>query len=157
MTRRDPYNPVTPEAREQARALLHDAGHAALATTWEGRPMVTRVGCLWIDGAGMGAGMTLLVSDLSEHSRALRADPLCALMAGEPGDRGDPLTHPRITLRGTARDLDKGAHRDRWLAARPKARLYYDFTDFRLLAIEPHDALLNGGFGKAFRLSPADL
>jgi putative heme iron utilization protein len=153
MDRRDPYNPLTPEARDAARALLRGAAHAALATTWEGRPMVTRTACLWLDGAGL----SLLVSDLSEHARALRADPLCALLLGEPGARGDPLTHPRLSLRGAAREADKAVHRDAWLAARPKTTLYFDFTDFRLLLIDPHDALLNGGFGRAFRLRPADL
>lgn len=149
----DPYNPVTPEARALALSLLEHATFAALATTFEGHPMVTRVGCLWLPGQGMG----MLVSDLSDHSQALAADPACALLVGEPGDKGDPLTHPRITLRGNARRIDKAAHRDAWLAARPKSKLYYDFTDFRLLAVPPDDALLNGGFGKAFRLTAADL
>jgi putative heme iron utilization protein len=149
----DPHRPPTPEAVALSRALLSGAAHAALATVEHGRPLVTRIGCLWLPGAGMG----MLLSDLSDHSRALAADPSCALLVGEPGGKGDPLTHPRLTLRGTARPLDKGAHRDDWLAARPKATLYYDFTDFRLLALVPDEALLNGGFGKAHRLAPADL
>ncbi|MEM8822925.1 MAG: pyridoxamine 5'-phosphate oxidase family protein [Pseudomonadota bacterium] len=149
----DPYNPVTPEARALAQSLLQPATYAALATTYEGRPMVTRIGCLWLRGQGMG----MLVSDLSDHSKALAADPSCALLVGEPGDKGDPLTHPRITLRGRAEEIDKTVHRDHWLAERPKAKLYYDFSDFRLLAIVLDDAMLNGGFGKAYRLTAADL
>jgi putative heme iron utilization protein len=134
----DPHRPPTPEAVALSRALLSGAAHAALATVEHGRPLVTRIGCLWLPGAGMG----MLLSDLSDHSRALAADPSCALLVGDPGGKGDPLTHPRLTLRGTAR---------------PKATLYYDFTDFRLLALVPDEALLNGGFGKAHRLAPADL
>ncbi|MEM7642392.1 MAG: pyridoxamine 5'-phosphate oxidase family protein [Pseudomonadota bacterium] len=149
----EPHNPVTAEARALALSLLEPATFAALATTYAGGPMVTRIGCLWLPGQGMG----MLVSDLSDHSRALAADPTCALLVGEPGERGDPLTHPRITLRGTARQIDKAAHRELWLSARPKATLYYDFTDFRLLAVAPDEALLNGGFGRAFRLTAADL
>ncbi|MEM7711240.1 MAG: pyridoxamine 5'-phosphate oxidase family protein [Pseudomonadota bacterium] len=149
----DPYAAATPEARALALSLLEEATFAALAVTYEGRPMVTRIGCLWLPGAGMG----MLVSDLSDHSKALAADPACAVLVGEPGEKGDPLTHPRITLRGVAREIDKAAHRDAWLAARPKATLYYDFTDFRLMALAPEDAMLNGGFGKAHRLGAADL
>jgi putative heme iron utilization protein len=149
----DPYRPLTPEARAQAADLMRGAAFGALATTYDGAPLVTRVGCLWLDGPGM----TLLLSDLSEHSKALAEDPACALLVGEPGPKGDPLTHPRLTLRGRAAPLDKDAHRTAWLAARPKAGLYYDFTDFRLLALDTGDALLNGGFGKAHRLTAADL
>ncbi|MEM7489999.1 MAG: pyridoxamine 5'-phosphate oxidase family protein [Pseudomonadota bacterium] len=149
----DPYAPATPEARALALSLLEPATFAALATIHEGRPMVTRIGCLWLPGQGMG----MLISDLSDHAKALVADPACALLVGEPAEKGDPLTHPRITLRGTARAIDKAAHRDHWLAHRPKATIYYDFTDFRLLAVAPDDAMLNGGFGKAHRLTAADL
>ena len=148
----DPYNPPDEAARALAADLL-TAGHAALGTLREGAPMVTRVGVLWIAGQGLG----LLVSDLSNHARALARDPVCSALLGEPGAKGDPLTHPRLTLSGRAEEVDKAPLRETWLAARPKAGLYYDFTDFRLRVLVPEEALLNGGFGKAYRLSRGDL
>ncbi|GIT91246.1 hypothetical protein JANAI62_17010 [Jannaschia pagri] len=99
----------------------------------------------------------MLISDLSDHARALAADPRCSALVGEPAERGDPLTHPRLTLLGRTAALDKEAERSAYLAARPKATLYYDFTDFRLLLIDADEALLNGGFGKAYRLGANDL
>ena len=149
----DPYRPLDENARATARVLLTAATSGALGTLRDGAPMVTRAGCLWV----AGQGMTLLLSDLSDHARALVADPRCSLLLGEPGAKGDPLTHPRLTLVGRVETCDKDALRDRWLEARPKATLYYDFTDFRLLRIAPTEGLLNGGFGKAYRLAPDDL
>ena len=152
MTRRNPINPVDDEARALARRLLAEARFGALAVHGDPAPMVSRVAVTAMDGAPM-----ILVSDLSEHSRALAANPACSLLLGEPGERGDPLTHPRMTVMARAEPADKAALKDRWLANQPKSRLYYDFTDFRLLRLAPLAIHLNGGFGKAYRLEPADL
>ena len=115
--------------------------------------MVTRAATLWVEGTGL----TLLVSDLSDHARALAADGRCSVLLGAPEGRGDPLAHPRLTLLGRAEAVEKGAHRARWAAARPKTGLYYDFADFRLWRVAPEEGLLNGGFGRAYRMGAADL
>ena len=148
-----PIRPTDTEARELARDLLIAARHAALAVlTDEATPMVSRVAVLWHEGA-----VLTLVSDLSLHSKALAQRPQCSVLIGEPGTKGDPLTHPRLTLQCEATEADKAALRGAWLAKHPKAKLYIDFTDFRILRLTPSQAHLNGGFGKAFHLFPADL
>lgn len=93
---------------------------------------------------------------------ALRANPACALLLGEPGEKGDPLTHPRLMIRARARfiapdDPNRPALRAHWLKGHPKATLYIDLPDFAFVRLEPLSALLNGGFGKAFRFSAEDL
>lgn len=149
----DTHRPADDDSRALSRSLLVQANHAALGTLREGAPMVTRVGCLWLPGEGLG----LLLSDLSDHAAALASDARCsALVSGSVG-KGDPLTHPRLTLVGRAEPVDKALHRDHWLAARPKARLYYDFADFNLQVIRIDHAMLNAGFGRAYRLNGADL
>jgi putative heme iron utilization protein len=40
-----------------------------------------------------------------------------------------------------------------YLARHPKAQLYADFPDFIFIRLKPLGASLNGGFGKAFRLT----
>jgi putative heme iron utilization protein len=149
----DPYRPLDDEARALARRLLSDATQGALGTLRGGAPLVTRAGCLWLPGEGL----LMLLSDLSDHARAIAGDPACSLMVGEPGPKGDPLTHPRLTVIGRAEEAGKATLRDRYLEARPKATLYFDFTDFRLWRLAPSEALLNGGFGKAYRLDPEAL
>ena len=101
-----------------------------------------------------------LISDLSNHSRALRADPRASLLVGEPGERGDPLTHPRLTLQARADwadEAERAALTELWLAAHPKAKIYVGLGDFRFVRFRPTGAFLNGGFGKAFRLTAEDL
>ena len=56
-----------------------------------------------------------------------------------------------------ADDPDRPALRAHWLKGHPKAALYIDFPDFAFVRLVPESALLNGGFARAFRLSPADL
>ncbi len=97
-----------------------------------------------------------------EEERALRSDARCSILLGEPGARGDPLTHPRLTILARADFLRRGSDehrhlRDRYLEQIPKARLYIEFTDFSLVRLVPEAAHLNGGFGKAFILTAEDL
>ena len=84
------------------------------------------------------------------------------LLVGEPGSKGDPLTHPRLMIRVMAEFIprdsaDHPAIRAHWLQAHPKAKLYVDFADFAFVRLRPLSALLNGGFARAFRLAPEDL
>lgn len=154
MEKTDPIRPTTPEARALAQDLLRDARHGALGSLdpATGFPLVTRTACLW-----EGQAALVLVSTLSLHTRALLADPRASLLVGEPGAKGDPLTHPRLTLQARAARADKAALRDAWLAHHPKSKLYYGFADFLLLRLDPAEAHLNGGFGQAYRLLPEDL
>jgi putative heme iron utilization protein len=154
----DPVRRADDAARELARRITGAARWGALGVIDPGTagPMVTRVAVLWQAGPD-GPGALILVSDLSLHSAALARNPACSLLLGEVGPKGDPLTHPRLTLMARAEPADKAALRGVWLAAHPKAGLYIDFADFRMLRLVPHLAHLNGGFGKAFRLDPQDL
>lgn len=159
MTTTDPIRPTDEEARSLARALMEQARSAALAVVLaDGSPMVTRV------AFGLAPDRTplTLVSDLAAHTGALRANPACSLLVGDPGERGDPLTHPRLTLQARARFLGKGdaghdALAAHYLRDHPKAKLYIGFADFSFALFTVSAGLLNGGFGKAFRLTRADM
>lgn len=154
-----PIRETDNEARSIACGLMRAARFAALAVIHPetGAPHVTRVGF----GLAPSGHPVTLVSDLSLHTRALRARPDAALLVGEPGPRGDPLTHPRLTLSVHARfvmrdDPDHPALRAAWLADHPKAGLYVDFSDFSFVRFDLQGGALNAGFGKAFQLVPED-
>lgn len=156
--RPDPVQSADEPARAQARTLLQ-ARHAALAyLDATGGPAISRIGFgLCPDGVPL-----TLMSALAPHFAALRADPRCSVMVGEVGDKGDPLTHPRLMIaaRATFVEPDDPARpglRAHWLKGHPKAALYVDFADFAFVRLIPQSALLNGGFGRAFRLAPEDL
>lgn len=160
MPKIDPICPTDDVARGLARQLIDSADTAALGVLDPdtGAPMVTRI-AVATDADGVPV---TLVSDLSAHTAALRAAPDCGLLLGEPGTKGDPLTHPRISLSVRAAFVDQGSDdhatlRARYLDLRPKAKLYIDFGDFRFVRFDILSAALNGGFGQAFRLSAGDL
>ncbi len=145
--------------RALARGLLGQARFAALAVLVgeAARPFVSRI-ALGCDREGPLS----LVSDLAQHTGALRARPACALLVGEPGEKGDPLTHPRLSLQCMAEFVARdapgfGRLRGAWLESHPKSKLYIDFADFSFVRFRVEEAFLNGGFGLASRLTPADL
>lgn len=154
---RDPVQDATPEAIALARSLMA-LPHAALGVTdADGTPALSRI------AFGLSpTGPLTLISNLAPHFAALAANPACALMLGEPGPKGDPLTHPRLMLKATATfiapdDPARPALRDHWLATHPRARLYIDFADFAFVRLTLTSAFLNAGFGKAHRLAPETL
>lgn len=148
---KDPFRPIDDEARKLARDLVRNARHGALAVLIDGAPFVSRIAL-----APAEAGLLTLVSDLAPHTAAIRNHPRASLMIGEPG-KGDPLAHPRLTLAVDAEFLDKSTWADAYLAHQPKAQLYIGFADFHLVRLAPASGLLNGGFGKAYRLEAGDL
>ncbi len=150
----DPIRPTDDNARALARALVTGARSGALGVIdpATGGPMVTRVAVGWD-----GTAPLILISTLSAHTAALTANPASSLLLGEVGAKGDPLTHPRLTLLTVAEAADKAGLRDAWLRDHPKAALYYDFADFGLMRLAIRAVHLNGGFGKAYRLTAADL
>lgn len=151
----DPIRPTDDAARALARGLIDAARFAALGVLdpETGAPVVTRIAL----APGPDGQPLTLISDLSSHTAALRANPACSLLVGEPGPKGDPLTHPRLTLLCQAEPADKAVLKEHYLRLYPKARLYFDFGDFGLVRFRIGSALLNGGFGQAYRLGPDDL
>ena len=154
----DPTLPVDDEARALARHLVRTGRSGALATNDAGgMPFASLVALATdIDGSPV-----ILTSQLSTHTQHLDADPRCSLLVAPTG-KGDPLAHPRVTFRGEARKIDRAAPdgariRRRYLAHHPKAALYVDFPDFAFWRLEIAAASLNGGFGRAYRMSASDV
>ncbi len=155
--KKDVLQPVDDEVRRLAKTLVRTARFAALATLEaDGAPAVSRIGV----ATAMDGRTGFLISGLSGHFANLARDPRASVLVGEPG-KGDPLAHPRLTLIGKARRLGDGGERQhlkaRYLMRHPKSALYADFADFAFWLFEPERASLNGGFGKAYALTPADL
>ena len=151
---------LTPPADADALALtaaLLRLGHAALSyIAVDSAPGISRIA---LGRDSNGCPLTF-VSALAPHLGGVRATPACALMLGEPGAKGDPLTHPRLMIRAQAAfatDEERAMLRAVWLAQHPKAKLYIDFTDFGFIWLHPTSAVLNAGFGKAFTITPDQL
>jgi heme iron utilization protein len=156
--KKDVIRPTDDDALALAKSLVHSVRHGALAVLdpATGAPQASRVAvAIDLDGTPI-----ILVSSLSGHTSGLMADPRCSLLLGEPG-KGDPLAYPRITLACEAERVERGSEAQlrvasRFLERHPKAKLYADFADFSYFLLHPKSASLNGGFGKAYRLTGAE-
>ena len=99
----------------------------------------------------------LLLSELSEHTRQLRADPRCAVMVVGPAAEANPQTAPRLTVTGVAVLEPDPALKRRWLAVHPYAAFYAGFGDFHLWRVALGEGSFIGGFARAYRLPAAGL
>lgn len=142
------------EARRwSARRLMRAARVGSLATMHDGRPFVSLV----TPATAADGSVLLLLSDLAEHTRHLRADPHCALLlTGAPAE-ANPQTTPRLTLTGIAVPDPDPVLRPRYLAIHPYAALYAGFTDFHVWRLRPEEGRLVEGFARASHLRGADL
>jgi putative heme iron utilization protein len=145
--------PAAVDLVAELMAMTHAALSFADAET--GLPGISRIAF----GLGPDGVPMTLISGLTAHAPALRRHADCAVMLGDVGARGDPLTHPRLMIRARAEfaaPSDRPALRDHWLKGHPKAALYVDLPDFAFVHLRPQSALLNAGFGRA-HLIPVDL
>ena len=134
------------------RRIIRDADRAALATTavkgkggvggpWPYASLVLTA----CDGQGYPL---LLISDLADHTRNIRADARVSLLYDGTGGLDDPLTGPRVTLQGEAEQVEKSGLLEVYLGRHPSAQAYADFTDFHLFRVRPLRAPLVAGFGR---------
>jgi putative heme iron utilization protein len=137
----------------QAARLLRAAHMATLATVQDGQPFASLV----TPATAPDRSVLLFLSDLSEHTRHLRADPRCSLLVAGAPESANPQTAPRLTVTGLAERIDDEALKARWLARHPYASLYAAFRDFALWQVTPQAGLLVGGFARATRLRRAEL
>ncbi len=136
-----------------ARCLLRATRSATLASSAAGQPFASLV----THACAPDLSLLLFLSDLSEHTRHLRADPRCSLLVCGSATEANPQTAPRATITGLAETPDDPALKARYLAVHPYAGLYAGFADFNIWRIKPLNALYVGGFARAVRLRSADL
>jgi putative heme iron utilization protein len=136
-----------------SRKLLRAARGGTLATAVQGQPFATLV----TPACAADLSVLLLLSDLSEHTRHLRAEPRCSVLVSGTPAAANPQTAPRVTVTGLAEVADDPALKARFLAVHPYASLYADFGDFHLWRIRPAGALFVGGFARAARVKLAEL
>lgn len=142
--------PAAPEPThaERARTLVHATKVGSLATVSvdpAGYPFGSVVSYA-LDDAG---NPLLLLSDLAEHTRNLKADPRASLMATEDDRPGDVLALGRVTLVGdlaVATGNERDSVRGRYLEAHPNV-VYADFEDFNFYRLTVSSIRYVGGFG----------
>jgi putative heme iron utilization protein len=149
------------EQGRHLRQLLGEQRWAALATLGEdGDPSASFVA--YVPEPGFN-GFLLHVSRLAAHTRNLLARPAVALAISETDTgKGDPQLLARITIHGSASEIQRGtadylAARELYVAKLPQAAQLFGFEDFVLVRLFPHQVRYVGGFAQAFRLSAEQL
>jgi len=129
----------------------------ALTRDHSGRPYVSLV----LVAQDEGGSPVLLLSDLAEHSRNLKAEPRAALLYDGTAGLADPLTGPRASILGRIEPIAASEPvsrlKARFLARHPAAASYADFADFRLYRMTVERAHLIAGFGRIQWLTAADV
>ncbi|HTS92071.1 MAG TPA: pyridoxamine 5'-phosphate oxidase family protein [Stellaceae bacterium] len=137
----------------QAMTVMRAADRAYLATSQRGWPFASLVlAALDADGTPM-----LLISDLSEHAKNIAGESRVSLLFDGTAGLADPLTGPRVTVLGHAKQSDAAERLRRFLARHPAAELYAGFKDFHLYRVEVARAHLVAGFGRIHWIDAPDL
>ena len=146
-----PHPAKTPRWRRVR--LLRAARGGTLATSAAGQPFASLV----TPATAPDGSVLLLLSDLSEHTRHLRAEPRCALLVAGTAEGPNPQTAPRLTVTSLAKLEPDPALHARWVAAHPYAAFYANFGDFHLWRLRPQGGLFVAGFARAHRLREVQL
>jgi putative heme iron utilization protein len=89
----------------------------------------------------------LLLSELAEHTRNVRANPRASLLVQESAALDDPQAGARVTLLGTLAPIhDEGAQRA-YVARHAQAAEYLTLDDFRMWRLNASEARYVNGFG----------
>ncbi len=128
------------------RQLLEAERHGVLATL-----SVRQVGWPFASATPFAldaAGRPLvLLSELAEHTRNLRADPRASLLVQDSGAREDPQAGARVTVLGTFAPTPDRDAIERYVDRHPRGADYLELGDFGVWVLEPTHARLVNGFG----------
>ncbi|TXD37729.1 hypothetical protein FRC98_08565 [Lujinxingia vulgaris] len=133
----------------EARRLLMESRHGVLATLSEesGFPYASVV-----DVAGLEDGdLLLLLSDLAEHTRNLRADGRASLVVAATEGEGELLERGRASFQGRVESVSTDGTeevRARYLEVHPQAKGYVGFADFHFFRLRVERVRFIAGFGR---------
>lgn len=99
----------------------------------------------------------LLISDLADHTKNVKADDRVSLLLNGSEGHDDPLAGARLTLQGQLTRQEDPELRRRYLARHPAASLYADFGDFGFYRLHVEKAHLVAGFGRIHWIDGAEL
>jgi hypothetical protein len=157
-------DPASQTPGAAVRRLLRGVDRAALATRLPEGAQTPEPGSggwpyasLVLLAVDQTAAPLLLISDLAEHTKNIRADPRVALLVDGTAGLADPLTGARASLLGRAVPCDDAAALARYVARHPSAAGYAGFRDFHLFRVSVTAAHLVAGFGRIHWAAAAEI
>ena len=127
------------------RRLMREAPRVALGTLEaDGKAPYVSLAMVAVDHT---ARPLLLLSNLADHTRNLKADPRASLLFDGTLGLAMPLAGARASVQGTLAVSTTEADRERYVRRHPDAEQYLSFGDFNLYRMEVERAHLVAGFG----------
>ncbi len=138
---------VTTEFGTAVRRLMRRLTRVSLATLEaEGSAPYASLAMVALDH---DASPLLLLSDLADHTKNLRADPRASLLFDGTADRAVPLAGERASVQGRIERVGRDDRLlARYVARHPDAAAYASFGDFNLYRMRVERAHLVAGFGR---------
>lgn len=143
----------------EARSLIRNERHGVLSTISRkvsGWPFAS-VTPYALSAAGEPI---ILISEIAEHTKNLRADPRASLFIQDSKMIQDPQAGARITLMGRATPVpesEQGDARRRYLSRFPQSESYFQVHDFSLFRLSIEHVRFIGGFGEIYWLEPSEV
>ena len=135
-----------PSVGVAVRRLMRSGARAALGTLEaDGGARYVSLAMVALDH---DASPLLLLSDLADHTRNLKADPRASLLFDGTARREVPLAGERATVQGRAERVEDPRLLARYVARHPDAEAYAGFGDFNLYRLDVERAHLVAGFGR---------
>jgi heme iron utilization protein len=140
------------DASVKARELISAGGTVALSVVDidAGKPFTTLVNV----AADADLRPLILISDLAHHAKCLKGDARASLLFHAPLADGDPMLTFRVTVQGTFVQVE---HDPAFLKRHPYAEMYANFGDFNMWRMEPDQAHIIAGFGRAYGVRFRDI
>ena len=150
--------PISKHAQE-ARSLLQAERNGTLSTLSKkmaGWPF----GSIAPYALTAGGEPLILISEIAEHTRNIRADARVSLLVQESAAIADPQAGGRVTVVGYAMPVTQtfiDDARRRYLDLFPKSASYFEAHDFSLFQIKPTQVRFIGGFGEIYWLEGREM
>jgi heme iron utilization protein len=144
------------DAMAKARALLAAGGTGALSVidVDGGAPFTTLVNV----AVDRGLNPLILISDLSYHTKCLKADGRANLMLHDViSETQDPMLTYRVSLAGTFAPVPHDENKSLFIQRHPYAEMYVDFGDFNFWCMTPTQTHIIAGFGRAYSVRFKDI
>jgi putative heme iron utilization protein len=144
---------------EEVRALVGSERNATLSTLskkFDGWPF----GSITPYAVAATGEPIILISEIAEHTRNLRADARASLLVQESQALNDPQASARVTLLGYAIPVPEAYLDDarrRYLDLFPGSAGYFQIHDFTLFQIRVSRVRFIGGFGEIYWLDGAEV
>jgi putative heme iron utilization protein len=89
----------------------------------------------------------LFISSMAMHTQNLHQDARASLLITQPDCSGDPLGAARVTLLGTAAEVQAAEVRDLYLSRYEDSKYWQEYSDFAYHRLEVSSVYFIGGFG----------